>query len=306
MSNNASLDIRAGYFALCLRHAKSEWNCSGNATSLVQRLQPDQDPANLIGHAASFKDDIVFYGLIVAAIVLLVVVIGILMTFPGWHEDSDDGGSAMDVKPFPSSSLSSTAALLSILASFLALLSMLWQHVASVTFVTDVENMTYRLVQGHVGAVGLALERVQSPARTAVVGITAYTGYVYGLNRFQVHFRTLLVAIGAPGGLSVLVRISFVQSRMNRRNAELRMTRRSAYEQTVILKATPKNTPTDVVLASSSLTYMLNKLAAKVRGMKKKANSVNLVTLSASAMPRLLSTSDMAVISDPYVIRLRS
>lgn len=93
----------------------------------------------------------------VAAIVLLVVVIGILMTFPGWHEEVGDSGSVMDVNPFPSRSLSSTAALLSILASFLALLSMLWQHVASVTFVTDVENMTYRLVQGHVGAVGLAL-----------------------------------------------------------------------------------------------------------------------------------------------------
>lgn len=93
----------------------------------------------------------------VAAIVLLVVVIGILMTFPGWHEEIDDSGSARDIKPFPSRSVTSTASLLSILASFLALLSMLWQHVASVTFVTDVENMTYRLVQGHVGVVGLAL-----------------------------------------------------------------------------------------------------------------------------------------------------
>ncbi|KAL9012128.1 MAG: hypothetical protein Q9173_003079 [Seirophora scorigena] len=107
----------------------------------------------------------------------------------------------------------------------------------------------------------------------AAVGITTYTGYMYELSRFQIHLRTVLVAIGTPSGLPVLVRISFFQRPKNLRNAELRITRRSAYEQTVMVRATPKNTPTDVVLASSSLTC---KLAAKVSGTKKKASSVNL------------------------------
>lgn len=85
------------------------------------------------------------------------VVICILATFPGWQEEIDDDGSIVDVKPFPHRGLLAVAALLSVLASILALLSMLWQHTASVTFVTNVENMNYRLVKGHVGAVGLAL-----------------------------------------------------------------------------------------------------------------------------------------------------
>lgn len=79
------------------------------------------------------------------------------MTFPGWHEEIDDDGSERDVKPFPSRHWSYTATILSTLASILALLSMLWQHVASVTFVTNVENMTYLLAKGQVGAVGLSL-----------------------------------------------------------------------------------------------------------------------------------------------------
>ncbi|KAI4193100.1 MAG: hypothetical protein LQ348_002971 [Seirophora lacunosa] len=157
MAPNTSLEIRAGYFALCIKYSGSEWSCSGDVTSLVQRLEPDQDPANLIWHAANFKDTIVFYGLILAAVALLVVAIGILMTFPGWHEEIDDDGSERDVKPFPSRQLSYAATLLSIFASTLALLSMLWQHVASVTFVTNVENMTYLLAKGQVGAVGLSL-----------------------------------------------------------------------------------------------------------------------------------------------------
>lgn len=157
LSNNTSLEVRAGYFALCLRSSGNAWSCSRDATILAKRLQPDQDPANLIWQAASFKDTIIFYGLILAAIALLVIVIAILMTFPGWHEDTDDAGSEVDVKPFPSRTLSTIATLLSTFASALALLSMLWQHVASVTFVTNAENMTYRLVKGRVGVVGLAL-----------------------------------------------------------------------------------------------------------------------------------------------------
>ena len=63
MSQNASLEVRAGYFALCARHSGSEWSCSGDAVDLMERFQPDQDPANLIWHAANFKDTIVFLGL---------------------------------------------------------------------------------------------------------------------------------------------------------------------------------------------------------------------------------------------------
>lgn len=92
-----------------------------------------------------------------AAVALLVLAIGLLMTFPGWHEDVNDYGSEIEVKPFPSRDLSQLATALSILASAIALLSMLWQHVASISWVTAVDNSTYGVVEGHVGVVGLVL-----------------------------------------------------------------------------------------------------------------------------------------------------
>ena len=79
------------------------------------------------------------------------------MTFPGWHEETDDRGSERDVKPFPSRPVLSTAVLLSIFASTLAIVSMLWQHVASVTFVTSAEDTAYGTIKGEVGMVGLVL-----------------------------------------------------------------------------------------------------------------------------------------------------
>ena len=79
------------------------------------------------------------------------------MTFPGWHEEVDEDGSKRDVKPWPSHAVLTAAVTLSIFASVLALVSMLWQHIASVTFVTSMEDATYGTVKGEVGLVGLVL-----------------------------------------------------------------------------------------------------------------------------------------------------
>lgn len=59
-----------------------------------------------------------------------------------------------------------------------------------------------------------------------------------------------------------------------------------------------KNAAMEIRDAFSSLTCMLKMLAENVSGMKKKASSVSLVTLSASAIPRLLSTIDMFAMID--------
>ena len=45
--------------------------------------------------------------------------------------------------------------------------------------------------------------------------------------------------------------------------------------------------------------------AEEVNGMKKNASSVNFVTLSASEVPRLLSTSDMSVTKDRSELSVR-
>ncbi len=68
-----------------------------------------------------------------------------------------------------------------------------------------------------------------------------------------------------------------------------------------------KNAESDIVAELISLTCVLNILAENVSGMKKNASSVNLVTLSASAIPLLLSIMDMFAIKDlqDFVVRYR-
>jgi len=53
--NKASPEIRAGYFALCVRVAQGGWDCRRDPTEL--------DPLNLMWATMKFKDDIVSDGL---------------------------------------------------------------------------------------------------------------------------------------------------------------------------------------------------------------------------------------------------
>ena len=91
------------------------------------------------------------------AVALAFVTIGLLSTFPGWHEETDERGSLRDVKPFPSKSVSRIALGTSLLASLLALVSMMWQHTASVAAATTAEDLTYGAVKSQVGAASMAL-----------------------------------------------------------------------------------------------------------------------------------------------------
>ena len=88
---------------------------------------------------------------------LAFVTICLLATFPGWHEETDENGSERDVKPFPSRPVSKVALAASTLASLLALVSMMWQHTASVAAATVAQDMAYGAVKTHVGAVSMAL-----------------------------------------------------------------------------------------------------------------------------------------------------
>ena len=61
--NGSTLEVRTGYFTVCVKHADSTWECRRDAASLVQHVRPDQDPLNLVWQSQKFKDDIVFYPL---------------------------------------------------------------------------------------------------------------------------------------------------------------------------------------------------------------------------------------------------
>ena len=93
----------------------------------------------------------------IAAVALAIIAIGLLLTFPGWHQETNETGSEVDVKPFPSRLVSNLALAASVLATLLALVSMMWQHTASVAVATTVQDMGYGTIKSEVGAMAMAL-----------------------------------------------------------------------------------------------------------------------------------------------------
>ena len=61
--NGSSLEVRAGYFGLCVRYQSGVWLCSSDSAGLAREFQAYQDPLNLIWVQARFKEGIVFSGL---------------------------------------------------------------------------------------------------------------------------------------------------------------------------------------------------------------------------------------------------
>ncbi len=56
----AQLEVRVGYFGICINPDGGSFLCSNNASSLASQVSVDQDPLNLIWVASTFKDSIVF------------------------------------------------------------------------------------------------------------------------------------------------------------------------------------------------------------------------------------------------------
>jgi len=54
------LEVRVGYFGLCVNADGFSFVCSNNATLLRELLEPAQDPLNLLFVASTFKNNIVF------------------------------------------------------------------------------------------------------------------------------------------------------------------------------------------------------------------------------------------------------
>lgn len=56
----AGLEVRVGYFGLCVQPDDGSFLCSNNATLLAQQISLDADPLNLIWVANTFKNSVVF------------------------------------------------------------------------------------------------------------------------------------------------------------------------------------------------------------------------------------------------------
>lgn len=90
------------------------------------------------------------------AIVLAFVCFLLLATFPGWHEETVDG-SDRDVKPFPSRPVSQIALAVIFVASVFVLVSVLWQHTASVAASTIAQDLGNGSVKSGVGTAAMIL-----------------------------------------------------------------------------------------------------------------------------------------------------
>ncbi|KAF2716204.1 membrane fusion mating protein FIG1 [Polychaeton citri CBS 116435] len=154
----AMLEVRVGYFGICVNPDGGSFLCSNNATALAQQVSIDQDPLNLIWVAETFKNTVVFPYLLIVAIILAFVTFLLLATFPGWHEERDaNTGSDIDIKPFPSRPVSQVALALIFIASIFVLVSVLWQHTASVAAAQIAQDFGNGSVKSGVGTSAMVL-----------------------------------------------------------------------------------------------------------------------------------------------------
>jgi len=94
----------------------------------------------------------------IVAIVLAFLTFILLATFPGWHAEQDEiTGSDLDVKPFPSRPVSQIALALIFIASIFVLVSVLWQHTASVAAAQIAQDLGNGSVQAGVGTSAMIL-----------------------------------------------------------------------------------------------------------------------------------------------------
>ncbi|PGH16580.1 hypothetical protein AJ79_01686 [Helicocarpus griseus UAMH5409] len=154
---NAQIEVRVGYFGICVQSSGGAFMCNQNATALAGTMTGDEDPLNLIWVASTFKDAVVFPYLIIVAIILAFICFLILGTFPGWHEEQDEAGSEREVKPFPSRPVSQAALALIFISAVFVLVSVLWQHTASVAASTIAQDLGNGVVKSGVGTSAMVL-----------------------------------------------------------------------------------------------------------------------------------------------------
>lgn len=93
----------------------------------------------------------------IIAIIFAFICLLLLATFPGWHEEEDSEGSERDVKPFPSRPVSQVALALIFISAIFVLVSVLWQHTASVAASVIAQDFGNGAVKSGVGTSAMVL-----------------------------------------------------------------------------------------------------------------------------------------------------
>ncbi|CAO2647263.1 Nn.00g081850.m01.CDS01 [Neocucurbitaria sp. VM-36] len=157
VKGSSQLEVRAGYFGMCVRQRGIIWLCSSDASGLAEQIGPENDPLNLIGTASKFKGDVIFSGLLFMAVVLASFCTTLLATFPSWDTDNLRTGSDVDIKPFPSRPVSQVALAQAFVAAVLLLIASLWQHVGAVGSAAMAETANYGNVESSIGTVAMVM-----------------------------------------------------------------------------------------------------------------------------------------------------
>jgi hypothetical protein len=89
------------------------------------------------------------------SIILMVVALYLLSTFPGWHEEVDAAGEEVELKPFPSRAVAAFVQATHVLAALFLMVAILWQHIAVVAHSATTEAVFKGAVRGDVGAVAM-------------------------------------------------------------------------------------------------------------------------------------------------------
>lgn len=93
----------------------------------------------------------------IIAVILAFFCFILLITFPGWHEIDDGTGSEKEVRPIPSRAVSQVALALIFVSSVFVLVSVLWQHTASVAASTIAQDIGNGSVKSGVGTSAMVL-----------------------------------------------------------------------------------------------------------------------------------------------------
>ncbi|KAK3387744.1 Ca2+ regulator and membrane fusion protein Fig1-domain-containing protein [Podospora didyma] len=158
-----TVQIRIGYFTLCVAAQTSDWICGREVP--IQSPPSSADPWNLVGFADRYRHQVVFAGLALTSAVLMLLLILAIATFPRWRTELDynteDGASQEPeerfVKPFPSRHVLIICLLVALLGALLSLVAAVWQHSSATSTATTIAFITRGEVRATIGAAATAL-----------------------------------------------------------------------------------------------------------------------------------------------------
>lgn len=168
---SARLEVRIGYYGLCVRQNGVVWLCSSDAHGLQEQIGSNNDPLGLIKAGSQFKDDVLFSGLLLMAVVISFIAMLLLATFPGWHEERDEvTGEDVDVKPFPSIPVAKLALGCTFISSIVLLIASLWQHIGCVGAAAMADAAYFANVKTEVGANMMVITWISFTLTTIAMG----------------------------------------------------------------------------------------------------------------------------------------